>query len=262
MLRLSCVVAVMLVAAGSILAAPARAQADSPVTLAAAASLRPALEEILRAFTADTGIEPRVSYGSSGNLTRQIEQGAPFELFLSADEGFAARLVETGHGRSPPVVYAYGRLALFVPDGSPVVPDANLDGLAAALTAEPRLRFAIAHPELAPYGRAAREVLEARGLWDRVSARLVVGEDVAQAAQFASGGGAAGGLIAWSLARTPGLAARGRAVLLPKALHAPLPQAMVLTRRASPEARRLFAYLQSAPARAALHRHGFEPPGD
>jgi molybdate transport system substrate-binding protein len=239
-----------------------RAQHDAPASttaplVAAASDLQFALDEIVRRFERDTGISPRLTYGSSGNFARQIEQGAPFELFLSADEAFVQRLAERGLTRGRGDLYAIGRIVLFVPSGSPLQADPQLADVASRLARGKLGRLAIANPEHAPYGRAAEQALRKFGLWEQVQPHLLLGENVAQAAQFASSGNADGGIIAYSLALGPALRGRGTFALLPESLHAPLRQRMVLLERASPGAVRLYEYLRSPASRAILARYGF-----
>lgn len=243
----------------ALLTLAASAQAAGPV-VAAAASLQFAVPELVADFGERTGGEVRTTFGSSGNLARQIRQGAPFELFLSADEGFALALEEDGLTLGAGVDYADGRLALILPAGSPLRLDGTLDDLKASLADGRLTHFAIANPEHAPYGRAAGQVLRHRGIWDEIRPRLVNGENVGQAAQFAVSGNAQGGMIAWSLALSPELAARGRSVAITTDWHAPLRHRMVLLRGAGATAEEFFAYLQTDAARAILDRHGFAPP--
>ena len=228
--------------------------------VAAASDLQFALDEIVAGFRRHTGIAPRITYGSSGNLARQIEQGAPFELFLSADEAYVARLAARGLTQDDGTLYATGRIVLFTPHGSPLEPDPRLEDLAARLASRTSGRLAIANPEHAPYGRAAEQALRSLGVWEALQPRLLLGENVAQAAQFASSGNADGGIIAHSLALAPALRDRGRFVLLPETLHAPLRQRMVLLQRASPAAARFYDYLRSPASRAILGAHGFVLP--
>jgi molybdate transport system substrate-binding protein len=227
---------------------------------AAATSLQPALEEAGPLIATQTGIMPRFAYGASGNLTRQIAQGAPFELLLAADEASILTLAKAGHLRDEGHVYARGRLALFARHGAPFDPAAGLEALRPLLAAGRIARFAIANPETAPYGRAAEEALRRLGLWDAIRPRLVFGENIAQAAQFAMTEGAAGGLIALSLADTPPLRARGRFALVPEALHELLRHRLALTRRASEAALRLQAWFLSPIAAQVFARHGLEAP--
>jgi len=243
------------------LGAPAGAQPLPPL-IAGASDLQFALVEIAQRFRADTGQDVRLSLGSSGNITRQIEQGSPVELFLSADEAFVFRLAEGGHTRDRGELYAIGRIVLFTPPGSPINIRGGMEGIRAALVAGRITRFAIANPEHAPYGRAAREALRASGLWDDLRPRLVLGENVSQAAQFALAGGSQGGIVAYSLVLAPALQGRGAYTLLPDTLHEPLRQRMVLTRRAGPVATAFHAYMQQPPAREIMRRYGFALPGE
>lgn len=239
-----------------------RARAAEPPIVAGAADLRFALEEIARTFEAETGQRVKLVLGSSGNLARQIRQGAPFELFLSADEEFALGLARDGFTRDEGALYAIGRVVLMVPNGSPLVLDGALDGLVREVREGRIRRFAIANPEHAPYGQRAREVLEHKGIWKEIEPFLVYGENVAQAAQFVTSGNAQGGIIAYSLARSPQLQALAAHVLIPADWHAPLRQRMVLRKGAQPVAEHFYAYLQAAPARAILRRCGFVLPGE
>jgi molybdate transport system substrate-binding protein len=213
-------------------------------------------------FKAEALGEVRLTFGSSGNFTRQIEQGAPFEMFLSADEAYVFRLADAGLTDGRGALYAIGRIALIAPQASPLRIDGGLAGLREAL-AEGRIgRFAIANPEHAPYGRAAEQALRHAGLWEAVRPFLVLGENVAQAAQFATAGAAQGGIIAYSLALAPDVARLGRHALLPADWHAPLNQRMVLLRRAGPRARAFYDFMQTRPAREVFIRYGFVLPGE
>ncbi len=246
--------------AALLFAMPARAA--MPPTVAAASDLQFALAEVAAAFTRDTGLDVKVVFGSSGNFRTQIAQGAPFELFLSADESYVDALAAEGRTSDRGTLYATGRLALFVPTGSALKLDPTLADLKAAVADGRVRRFAIANPEHAPYGRAAREALQRAGVWDALSPRLVFGENVSQATQFATSGAAQGGLIAYSLALSPALMGKGTAVLLPAWLHAPLHQRMVLLKGAGPVARAFYDYLQQPVARALLRKNGFVLPDE
>jgi molybdate transport system substrate-binding protein len=241
-------------------ALPCRVRGGEAPLVAAAADLQFALPEIAAAFEAATGDSVRLTFGSSGNLARQIRQGAPFELYLSADEGYVLDLARDGYTRDEGTVYAVGRLALVVPHGSPLAPDGSLDDLARALAAGRVTRFAITNPAHAPYGRRAEEALRHKGLWQAIGPRLVLGENVSQAAQFAVSGNAEGGLIAYSLALAPEIAARTRFALVPAEWHSPLRQRMVLTRGAGPVAEAFYAFLQGAEARAIFDDYGLALP--
>ena len=240
------------------LAAPAWAQ---PVPkIAAASSLSFALKEVAAAFERDRGVHVDLVFGASGTLARQIQDGAPFELFLAADEDFPARLAAAGVTRDAGVVYAVGRLALFAPTGSPLRVDGNLEGLAALAKAGGVTRFAIANPAVAPYGKAAEAVLARRGLLEPLRPRLVLGDTIAQAAQFATTGNAVGGLVAYSLVMSPELSQRGTWALVDASAHPPLRQRMVLMKKAGPAAEAFYAYLQQPAARGVLSRFGFGTP--
>lgn len=230
------------------------------VTVAAASNLKFALEEVVAAYERDTGQRLRLVFGSSGNFTSQILQGAPFHLFLSADEDFVLRLADAGRTEDRGRLYAYGRIGIMVPKGSPLKADGSLQDLAAALRDGRLQRFAIANPEHAPYGARAREALQHAGLWEAIAPRLVMGENVAQAAQFALSGSAQGGIVALSLALAPALARQGRFALIPEAWHRPLPQRMVVLKNAPPGARAFYDHLATPAAQAVMVRHGFEMP--
>jgi molybdate transport system substrate-binding protein len=235
------------------------AQRDIPV-IAAASDLQFALEDIAARFRADSRKDVRLSFGSSGNYFRQIEQGAPFQLFLSADEDFVFRLHQTGRTEDRGVLYATGRIVLFAPRGSPLNVDQRMAGLKAELAAKRISRFAIANPEHAPYGRAAEQALRKLGLWEGLQGKLVLGENVSQAAQFATSGSAQGGIFAYSLALSPSVSKLGNHVLLPEDLHQPLRQRMVLVKGAGETSRAFYAYLQQPAAQKILEQYGFVLP--
>ena len=217
--------------------------------VAAASDLKFALEEVAKAFTKETGARVELVFGSSGTLTRQLTDGAPFELFMSADEGFVFKLADAGLTRDRGALYAIGRLVLFAPHGSPLKVDEQLNGLRALVASGGLKRFAIANPAHAPYGRAAEAVLRAKGLWDAIQPSLVLGDNISQAAQFAATGNAAGGIIAQSLVLAPPLRDAGTFVLLPDRDHPPLRQRMVLMKRAGPTAAKFYDYMQQPAAR-------------
>ena len=158
------------------------------------------------------------------------------------------------------MLYAIGRLVLFAPKGSVLIPDTELKGLSDTLQKGQIKRFAIANPEHAPYGRAAKEVLIAAGLWSDIKPYLVLGENVAQAAQFSVSGGTQGGVFAYSLALSPKIKEQGSFVLLPEKLHQPLRQRMVLLKQAGVTARTFYNYLQQAKARTLFEQYGFVLP--
>jgi molybdate transport system substrate-binding protein len=248
------------------LAGAARAQKDggegAGPLVAAASDLRFALDELAAAHRREGGAAVRIVYGSSGNFRRQIAEGAPFELFLSADEDYVRALARDGKMVDEGVLYGIGRLAIVVPAGSPLTADGSLANLAATARENRVRRFAIANPEHAPYGRAAQQALTAVGAWDTLRPRLVLGENVAQAMQFATSGSTDGGIVALSLALAPGALGAATYAGVPATLHTPLAQRMALTRRATPPARAFYDYLQRPASRQVLKRYGFALPGE
>ncbi len=228
---------------------------DLPLLVFAASDLRDAFESLIPRFEGETGIRIDLVLGSTGNLTSQIENGAPADLFFAANESFLDRLergglLEPGTRR----VYARGRLALVWSDSS-----APPEGLLEALDAASGETLALANPEHAPYGTAARELLEALGIWPALAPRTVLGENVTQALQFVETGNADIGLVALSLVQ------EGRTrthLLVPDSLHRPLRQAAGVIRgsRAPEEASRLLDWILSEEGQAILRRYGFEAP--
>jgi len=239
------------------LARGASAQSE-PARVAAASDLQFVLAEVAAAFHRAGSHRVELSFGSSGNFARQIGQGAPFDLFLSADEGFALRLADAGLTRDRGTSYALGHIALLVPAASAIALDTKLDGLKRSWhTVE---RFAIANPELAPYGRAAREALQRLDLWALVQPKLVLGENISQATQFVSTGSAQAGVVSLSLAVAPAVAAKTRHLALPRSLHEPLRQRMVLLKNARPAAAAFHDFVAGPAGQAILSRHGFARP--
>lgn len=238
------------------------AQAQQPPTIAAASDLKFAVDEIAADFTKQTGKAVRVIYGSSGNFFQQIAQDAPFELFMSADEGYVFKLAEQNHVQDRGTLYATGRIVLFTPRGSSIKPDVQFTDLRNSLTDGRLVKFAIANPEHAPYGRAAMEALKTAGLWNSIESKLVRGENVSQAAQFAVSGSTQGGIFAYSLALGPAFRDAGSYVVVPDTMHQPLRQRMVLTRKAGDTARAFYIYMQQPAARAVFKRYGFVLPGE
>jgi molybdate transport system substrate-binding protein len=241
---------------------PNVAAADDVPNIAAASDLQSALPEVSAAFTAATGRAVELSFGSSGNFFRQIQEGAPFQLFLSADEVYVEQLASAGLTEGGGDLYAIGRIAIIVPRGSPLKPDGTLKDLAAALGEGRVQKFAIANPEHAPYGRRAEEALRHAGLWEAIEDKLVLGENVSQAAQFATSGAADGGIIAYSLALSPNIAKLGDCALIPDSWHEPLRQRMVLLKGAGETARMFHDFVMSKPGRTILNRYGFVLPGE
>ena len=246
----------LLAAGAALLALSAHA---GKITVAAAADLKFALDEIVTTFR-KTHPSDRVDviYGSSGKFHTQIQQGAPFDLFFSADIAFPRALAKAGFAASEVVPFAVGRIVLW---------SAHLDAtkLTLASLADPKItRIAIANPKHAPYGKRAEEALRASGLWGHVEPKLVYGENIAHTAQFVQTGNAQVGVIALALALSPELARKGGYWLIPDRLHAPLEQGFIITRRAADNAlaRRFADAMGSAASRAVMTRYGFVLPGE
>jgi molybdate transport system substrate-binding protein len=239
---------------------PPQVTAQRAPTVAAAANLNFALTEVAAQFERTQGARVELVFGASGTLTRQIQDGAPFEMFLAADEEFPNQLSAAGLTRDAGAVYAVGRLVVFAPTGSPLAVDEQLAGLGNFVKSGRMGRFAIANPDVAPYGRAAEAVLRKRGLWDALRPNLVLGDSIAQAAQFATTGNAVGGLIAYSLVLGADFAGRGKYAVIPEADHPPLRQRMVLLKSAGPVASQFYNFLRGEAARAILRKHGFSVP--
>ena len=237
------------------------AWAEIPV-IAGAADLKFALEEVASRFKQDTKRELKLVFGSSGNFYRQIGQGAPFQMFLSADEGFVFKLADAGKTVDRGEPYALGRIVIIVPRGSALKADGEFKDLAAALNDGRLRKFAIANPEHAPYGKRAEEALRHAALWEPIKGRLVLGENVSQTAQFATSGSTQGGIIAYSLAKAPAVAALGDFALIPDAWHEPLKQRMVLVKGAGETAQNFYRYMRQPAARTIMKRYGFVLPGE
>jgi molybdate transport system substrate-binding protein len=239
------------------------------IRVSAASDLKFALADVLNQFQRDTGLPVIATYGSSGQFARQIAQGLPTDLFMSADEALVKQLADKGLTQDQGAVYAVGRLALIVPRASKLVTEGDWQAVQAALRlalgevpaqgAAGIQKFAIANPEHAPYGRAAKEALLALEVWRSLEPRLVLGENIAQATQYVATGAAQAGLTALSLAIAPEVASATRYAALPAHLHAPLRQRMVLLKSARPQARELYAYLQADAVRKRLQSMGFSP---
>lgn len=235
-----------------------RAAPPRRVTVAAAADLQFALAEVDAAFTrAHPDITVSATYGSSGAFYAQIMNGAPYDVFLSADEAYPQRLVQAGLAEGPAAFrYSRGRLALWVPKGSALA----LGRLGMKALLDPSVaRIAIANPRHAPYGRAAEAALAKLGLLEAVRPRLVYGENIAQAAQFVQSGAADIGILALSLLKGPALAGAGRSFEVPLDAYPPLDQGGVILARAKDQAaaRAFCAFLRGAEGAAILRRYGF-----
>jgi molybdate transport system substrate-binding protein len=233
--------------------------AAEKITIAAASDLKGCLDEIAADFRkAHADDEVEVVYGSSGKFKTQIEQGAPFDLFFSADIAFPQDLLKASLAVGEVHPYAIGRLVLW----SKTI-DASTLKVADLMRADIQ-KIAIANPQHAPYGKRAEEALRAGGVWEKVDGKLVFGENISQTAQFAESGNAQVGMIALSLVLGPELAGKGSYSLVPDSLHEPLEQGFVITKRAADNAlAKAFAdYMGSGQTRAVMVRYGFALPGE
>lgn len=236
-------------------------KAPGQLLVAAAANMKFALDEIISVFQQEhPDLEIKVTYGSTGNFKSQIEQGAPFDLFLSADVKTPEKLVESGHAvKSSLFEYAAGRLVMWVRT------DSNIDvtALQERTVLDPAVRkIALANPLHAPYGQAAVEALKHFHIYDEAEPRFVLGENIAQAAQFAETGAAEVGIIALSLAVAPSMQAQGRYWEVPAEAFQPILQAgVILSNAKNPSAaEELKAFIMSDRGTALLEQFGYLPP--
>lgn len=232
------------------------------IVVAAAADLSSALKDVAADYEKKTGTRLKLSFGSSGSLTQEIENGAPFDIFFSADMDYPHQLISAG-AASPETLYQYavGKLVIWVPTDSHL--DFAHDGLRALLDPSVQ-KIAIANPQHAPYGRAAVAALKHAGLYDPISNKLVLGENVSQAAQFVESGNAQAGFVALAHAVAWGMAAKGRYWEVPVEDYPPLAQGVVVLRHSNhrKEAAEFLDYIKSDSAVQILRKYGFtNPPG-
>jgi len=229
------------------------------LAVAAASDLQAVMPELITRFERDTGIAAKVSFGSSGNFFAQLQNGAPFDVFFSADVDYPKRLVDSGHAeRDSLYEYAAGHLVLWTRGDSGIDVRPGL----AVLTDARVQRIAIANPDFAPYGRAAAAALRHERLYDRVKSKLVLGDNISQTAQFAQSGNAQVALISLSLALGPALKG-GTHVELPSTFYPPIRQAAVVNASSKDKAsaRQLLSYLRRPEVVELLRRFGFDVPG-
>jgi molybdate transport system substrate-binding protein len=244
-----------------LLAACARPTRPAHLNIAAAADLRfafPALQQRFHATRPEIMLTP--AYGSSGNYYSQIRNGAPFDVFLSADVEYPRRLVAEGAAVAGSLfVYGTGRIVLWVPAQSPL----DLDRLGIHALEEPSVHHvAMANPRHAPYGRAAEAALRSLGVYDRIAPKLAIGENIAQTFEFVESGAAEAGLVAESLAVAPAARGKGRSWEVPPASYPPIEQCGVILSRAegSRAAAQFRAWMMGPQARAILTQYGFSLP--
>lgn len=229
------------------------------LTIAAAADLKFAMAEVVEQFRAGRpGDRIDVIYGSSGKFFTQIKNGAPFDIYFSADIAYPRELEKKGLTSGSTRPYAFGRLVLW--SLKPQLAQTPLKDLPRAAIR----KFAIANPQHAPYGLRAREALQHQGVWAAMEPKLVLGENIAHTAQFIDTGAAEAGVIALALVMSPTMAGKGAWTLIPAEWHAPLEQGYAITRHAAdnPLAAAFADHMASEPARVIMRRYGFTLPGE
>ncbi len=236
-------------------AAPAAA-AGATLTIAAAADLSACLDELDAGFSlGHPGVELKTSTGSSGNFLAQIKNGAPYDLFLSADMSYPRALADAGLADAASLtLYATGHLVLWT-----TVPGIDVSKGLAVLRSDAVKKIAIANPDVAPYGRAARAALQSAGLWEAIQGKLVLGENIAQTAQFVQSGNADAGIVALSLVKAPAVAGTGQYYAIAEDQYPVLEQGAVITAHGKDNAaaKAYIEFLRSAQARAVFNRYGF-----
>jgi molybdate transport system substrate-binding protein len=232
------------------------AAAQQEVRVAAAADLKFAMEDIAGQFEKQAGTKVNVSYGSSGNFFSQLQNGAPFDLFFSADIGYAQKLDSAGLAEPGRLYeYAVGRIAIWAPADAKV--DVAKLGWNALLDPSVQ-KIAIANPEHAPYGHAAVAALQKAGIYEQVKPKLVYGENISQAAQFVQSGNAQAGIVAMSLAVSPPLK-DGKRWEIPAEMHPPIEQAVIVMKNAKnkDQAKAFLEFVKSKEGRTTLAKYGF-----
>src|SRR5438270_10797352 len=229
------------------------------LNVAAASDLSFAMKELAANYEKQTGTVVKVTLGSSGNFFTQIQNGAPFDLFFAADIDYPRKLEAAGLGEADTLYhYATGKIVLWVPA------DSKLDvskGLALLTDASVR-KIAIANPKHAPYGRAAVAAMTKQGIYEKVTDKLVFGENISQTAQFVESGNADTGIIALSLALAPARAGKGKYFEIPQDLYPPLDQGAIVIKASQKkeQAKQFLAYLKTAESVALMQRYGFKLP--
>ncbi len=227
------------------------------LVVAAAADLSVALPELGEGFEKKTGVTVKFSFGASGALTQQIENGAPFDVFFSADMDYPRQLIAAGEADGTTLYqYAVGKLVLWVAQDSPL--DLEREGMKVLLDASVK-KIAIANPEHAPYGRAAVAAMKHYGMYDRVLDRMVLGENVSQAAQFVESGNAQAGFVALAHAVAPAMKGKGKYWEVPGEAYPPLAQGVVVLAHSQhkKEAEEFVEYIKTKEAAAVLRKYGF-----
>jgi molybdate transport system substrate-binding protein len=227
-------------------------------TIAVSANMKDAFLAIQNEFKADTKADFRVVYGSSGNITAQILNGAPFSLFISADENYPLELAKRKMTADEGKVYAIGKIALLSKKSNGITLGSSKAELTKAI--KQANKIAIAKPELAPYGKAAVDYLKAEGLWDLAKDKLVYGDNISMATMYVASGSADLGFTALSLAMAPGVAKETEYLVLNAALYEPIRQRMVLMKNAPRDAVAIYQFMQSPKAQSILRSFGYATP--
>ena len=229
-----------------------------PVTIAVAANMKDAFAEINSAFRATGKPELRVVFGSSGNFTAQIMNGAPYSLFIAADEHFPLELYKNGKAIDEGAIYAIGKLAIIAKKPLNLSFAASKADIASAITKANKV--AIAKPELAPYGKAAMQYLKSEGLWDLAKDKLIYADNIGVATMYVASGAADIGFTALSLAMSPEVMKSTSYSTLNHSLYEPIKQRMVLMKNAPTEAVELYRFMQSPQAKSILNKYGYITP--
>jgi molybdate transport system substrate-binding protein len=235
-------------------------KSSSELTVAAAADLSSALQEIADGYEKKSGAHLKLSFSASGALTQQIQNGAPFDLFFSADMDYPRQLIAAGAADQASLYqYAVGKLVLWVPADSTL--DLNHKGINVLLDPSVK-KIAIGNPQHAPYGRAAVAALKHSGIYDQIADRLVLGENVAQAAQFVESGNAQAGFVALAHAVAPGMRGKGKYWEVPADFYPPLVQGVVVISNSQhkKEAADFLEYIKTQEAAELLRKFGFTLP--
>jgi molybdate transport system substrate-binding protein len=228
------------------------------VTVAAASDLSDAIKQIITKFEQSTGNHVKLTLGSSGSFYAQLTNGAPFEVFLSADVTYPRQLESVGLAEAGSTfVYAVGKIVVWVPNQSRI--DVSTKQIKALL--DPSIKkISIANPEHAPYGKAAVAAMQHEGVYDTVKTKFVFGENISQAAQFVQSGAADIGIVALSLALGDSMKSGGKYWEIPQAMYPRMDQGAVLMKGASPAARAFHEWLKRPDSREILKRFGFALP--
>jgi molybdate transport system substrate-binding protein len=227
------------------------------IYVGAASSLIHVLTEITDQFETENKHTIKLSFSSSGNLARQILQGAPFEIFMSADESYVSLLQQNNLTKDEGSIYGIGQLVLFIPEGSKVSPSTDLSTLVSGTQNGQLKRLAIANPEYAPYGMIAKQAMQNGNVWDTIFSTLAYGKSASQAAQFGLTGTVDAALIPYSLAIMPIVSSKGNFMLVSDRLYTPLQKRMVLLKNAGGAAREFYRFMLGEKAREIFERYGF-----